>query len=499
MDLVVPILYALIFLLTIISINLFRRSPHKNLPPGPRPWPLLGNLPTIFTSKTPPHLTFTNLARTHGGLMLLWFGHKPVVFVSNKAAATEVLKTHDRALSGRHVPASFHFPEKLQTSLVWSDCDAYWKQVRRVLRTEVFCPTMLRAQEGVREEKVRELVEFVRSKEGKAVTIRPVVFGTILNVLGNAVFSRDLYDLGGRGDVVGLELLIRELLVIGATPDLADYYKILDGWDPQRLKKEALVRLDKVDKLWEPIVEERKRERKLNDNNKVAECMDMLDVLLDNNYNDAEINSIFLETFGPGSESSSATAEWVMSELIKNPTVLARLRQELDNEFGHSKVTGSHRLAKLPYLSAVIKEVMRLHPAIPFMLPHKAVETCQVLGYTIPKGFQVQLNAYAIGREPEAWPEPNTFRPERFLESDIDYQGNHFELVPFGAGRRICPGMPLAMKNTPFIVSTLVHEFDWNIPGDTPPEKLEMNEQLSIALTKDPPLCLIPKLRRVVS
>ncbi|KAK9103348.1 hypothetical protein Sjap_020602 [Stephania japonica] len=153
-DIVVASLYALIFILILISINLFRRSPHKNLPPGPCLWPLLGNLPAIFTAKTPPHVTLSNLARTHGGLMLLWFGHKPVVFVSNKAAATEVLKTHDKALSCRYIPASFHFPEKPQTFLVWSDCDAYWKQVWRVLRTEVFSPTMLRVQEGAREEKL---------------------------------------------------------------------------------------------------------------------------------------------------------------------------------------------------------------------------------------------------------------------------------------------------------------------------------------------------------
>ncbi|KAK9103340.1 hypothetical protein Sjap_020594 [Stephania japonica] len=497
MDLVVPILYALIFLLTIISIKLFRRYPYKNLPPGPRPWPLLGNLPAIFTAKTPPHVTYANLARSHGGLMLLWFGHTPIVVVSNKAAAEEVLKTQDKALSGRHIPSNLNFSkEAMETSLVWSDCNDYWKKVRRLLRTEVFAPTMLRIQEGTREHKVRQLVEFMKSKQGEAVNVRPAIFGTVLNVLGNAVFSKDLYDVvGGKGDVVGLEFLIRELLVIGSTPNLANYYPFLDRFDPQGLRKEAFARLQKVDKLWEPIVEERKIERKLN---KRDECKDMLDVLLANDYNDAEINNIFLETFGPGSESSSATMEWVMSELIRNPPVLARLRRELDDEFGDSKVTGS-RLTNLPYLSAVIKETMRLHPTIPFMLPHRAVETCQVLGYTIPKDFQVHLNAYAIGRDPEAWPEPNTFLPERFLESDIDYQGNHFELVPFGAGRRICPGMPLAMKNTPLIVSTLIHEFDWSIPGDAPPERLEMNEQLSIALTKDPPLCLIPKLRRVVS
>ncbi|KAK9147847.1 hypothetical protein Scep_006604 [Stephania cephalantha] len=179
----------------------------------------------------------------------------------------------------------------MKTSLVWFDCNDYRKQVQRQLSTEVFSSKMFGIQEGVREQNVRQLMEFMKSKQGEFVNVRPAICGTILNVLGNVVFSKDLYDVVGGKGVVGLEFLIRKLLVIGSTPNLSNYYQFLDRFDPQGLRKEAFASLQKVDRLWKPIIEERKREQKMN---KRDECKGMLDVLLANNYNDAEINNIFL-------------------------------------------------------------------------------------------------------------------------------------------------------------------------------------------------------------
>nr|AGC29949.1 CYP80G3 [Sinopodophyllum hexandrum] len=345
---------------------------------------------------------------------------------------------------------------------------------------------MLQVQEHVREQKVAELVEFLKGKEGQVVKISQLVFGTLLNILGNVIFSKDVFRyVGADGDK--MQTLIKEMLMIGAAPNLAEFWPIFEEFDLQGLKKRCNQRFSEVMKMWKGTVEERKVKRN-------EEPKDMLDVLLLNDFNDAQINAVFLETFGPGSETSSATSEWALAELIKNPHILAKVRQELDQVVGKSTVKESD-LPHLPYLQACIKETMRLHPAAPFLLPHRAVETCPVMGYTIPKDTQVLVNIYAIGRDPKTWKEPTTFKPERFLESDVDYYGKHFEFIPFGAGRRQCVGMPLATRTIPLIVSNLVQTLDWSLPDGKLPQDLVMNESLSLSLALDPTLTVIPKSR----
>ncbi|KAF5177347.1 Corytuberine synthase [Thalictrum thalictroides] len=472
----------------LVCILLFKPK-HKNVPPGPHAWPLIGSLPVLFTNtEVPLHVTLTNIAHTHGPIMIIWLGTKPTVVASTAEAAMEILKRNDQVFSGRHIPMSFRLKHHIKYSLVWSDCTDYWKLLRRIARTEIFSPKMLQAQSHVREQKVGELVEYLRSKEGQAVKLTQFVFGTLLNMLGNVVFSRDVFfysDDDRNKD--GIQNLIREMLMVGAEPNIAEFYPILEDLDLQRLKRKCDELFLRVMKLWKGTVNERKEKRN-------EETKDMLDVLLANDFNDDQINALFLETFGPGSETSSATIEWVMSELIKNPKEMAKVRKELDEVVGTSTMKESH-LPQLPYLQACIKEAMRLHPAAPFLLPRRGIEACEVMGYTIPKDCKIIVNAYAIGRDPNSWTDPLTFRPERFLESDVDYHGSHYQFIPFGSGKRICIGMALATRTIPLIVGSLVHTYDWGLPDGKRPEELELKEKLSLSLSIDPSLCVVPKMR----
>nr|A8CDR5.1 RecName: Full=Corytuberine synthase; AltName: Full=Cytochrome P450 80G2 [Coptis japonica]BAF80448.1 corytuberine synthase [Coptis japonica var. dissecta] len=480
---------ALFSLIPVILVFILLLKPkYKNLPPGPHPWPLIGNLPILFTNtEVPLHITLANMARTHGPIMILWLGTQPTVMASTAEAAMEILKTHDRIFSARHIRMSFRLKHHIKYSLVWSDCTDYWKLLRKIVRTEIFSPKMLQAQSHVREQKVAELIDFLRSKEGQVVKISQFVFGTLLNILGNVVFSKDVFVYGDETDKGGIQNLIREMLMIGAEPNVAEFYPSLEELDLQGLKKKCDERFIRVMKMWEGTVKERKANRN-------EESKDMLDVLLANDFNDAQINALFLETFGPGSETSSATIEWVIAELIKSPKEMAKVRKELNEVVGTSTIKESD-LPQLPYLQACIKEAMRLHPAAPFLLPRRAAETCEVMGYTIPKNSQVLVNAYAIGRDPKSWKDPSTFWPERFLESDVDFHGAHYQFIPFGSGRRTCVGMPLATRTIPLIVGSLVHNYDFGLPGGNRPEDLKMNEMLSLTLAIDPSLCVVPKAR----
>lgn len=184
-----------------------------------------------------------------------------------------------------------------------------------------------------------------------------------------------------------------------------------------------------------------------------------------------------------------------MAELLRHPDKLAKLRQELGEVVGKNTPVQESHLPSLPYLHACMKETLRLHPPVTFLLPHRATETCQIMGYTVPKGCQLMVNTYAIGRDPKTWHDPLEFCPERFIGSEVDYQGNDFEYIPFGAGRRICPGMTLATRVVRLIMASLVHTFEWRLPAGMQLEDLDMHDKFGLALLKDVPLVVVPQAR----
>lgn len=201
------------------------------------------------------------------------------------------------------------------------------------------------------------------------------------------------------------------------------------------------------------------------------------------------------ELFSAGLVSATSTITWALAELIKNQEIMQKLRDELEKELGHDNVKQSD-LPRLPYLDACIKETLRLHPPAPLLLPHRALESCKVMGYNIPEDTIVTVNVWALGRDPSIWDDPLSFNPERFLVSGLDYKGNDYKYLPFGSGRRMCPGQPMAAKVVPLILGTLIHLFDWSLPGDMDPANLDMEEKNSITLVKEKHLCLVPKIRK---
>lgn len=198
------------------------------------------------------------------------------------------------------------------------------------------------------------------------------------------------------------------------------------------------------------------------------------------------------ELFVAGSDTTSITIEWAMAELLRKPDALQKARQELLTVVGTERPVRESDIDKLPYIQAIAKETMRLHPAGPLLLPYKVKNEAEVSGYILPKGIQVLVNAWAIGRDPKYWTEPMEFRPERFVASSIDYKGCNFKYIPFGAGRRICPGMPLAVRMVPLMVASLIQAFDWRLPGGISPEELNMEEKFGVTLKKAIPLRAIP-------
>lgn len=181
-----------------------------------------------------------------------------------------------------------------------------------------------------------------------------------------------------------------------------------------------------------------------------------------------------------------------MAELLRNPETLSRSRAELEQIIGKGNPVEESDIARLPYLQAIVKETFRLHPVVPLLLPRKAEEDVEIRGFVVPKGAQVTVNAWAIGRDPSTWEDPNSFKPERFIGSEIDVKGTGFELIPFGGGRRICPGLPLATRMLHLMLGSLVHSFDWTLEGGIKPEDLNMEDKFGISLAMAQPLRAVP-------
>ncbi|KAL3331192.1 hypothetical protein AABB24_034812 [Solanum stoloniferum] len=195
-----------------------------------------------------------------------------------------------------------------------------------------------------------------------------------------------------------------------------------------------------------------------------------------------------------GTDTTITTVEWVMSELLNNPEIMSKVQQELKHVVGMNNIVEESHLPNLHYLDAVLKETLRLHPALPLLLPKRPSQSAIVGGYTIPEGTKVFLNVYAIHRDPQVWESPLEFQPERFLRhsTNFDYAGNNMKYLPFGSGRRICAGLPLAEKMVMFMLASLLHSFDWKLPEG---EKVDLSEGFGLVIKKSERLFAIPTPR----
>ena len=184
-----------------------------------------------------------------------------------------------------------------------------------------------------------------------------------------------------------------------------------------------------------------------------------------------------------------------MSELMKQPSLIKKATQELDRVIGKDRWVEERDHPNLPFIDTIIKETLRLHPVTVILAPHVALQDCKVAGYDIAKGTTILINLWAMGRDSSIWDDPECFRPKRFLGKDIDMKGQHFELLPFGSGRRMCPGYNLGLKITRSLLANMLHGFDWTLPDDMKKEDINMDEMYGLSTHRKFPLVVVIKPR----
>lgn len=198
------------------------------------------------------------------------------------------------------------------------------------------------------------------------------------------------------------------------------------------------------------------------------------------------------DVFGAGGETSATTINWAMAEIIRDPRVMKKAQVEVREVFSMKGRVDENYINELKYLKLVVKETLRLHPPAPLLLPRECGQTCELHGYHIPVKSKVIVNAWAIARDPNYWTEAERFYPERFIDSSIDYKGNNFEYIPFGAGRRICPGSNFGLINVELALAFLLFHFDWKLPNGMKSEDLDMTEVFGVTVRRKDDLYLIP-------
>ncbi|KAJ9546260.1 hypothetical protein OSB04_025967 [Centaurea solstitialis] len=466
-------IFVLILLLLPLVYFFFRlitnSSKYPPLPPGPFPWPIVGNL---FQIKTNTHIRLSEMAQLHGPLMSLRLGQRTVIVGSSPAAAQELLKTHDHVLSGRNVSPLIHHnkPTIYNMNLNFSSDDNY-RYLRNIYTSKLFSTRALESRMKTREDKVLEMVKYIGSKNGEEdINIRDLMFVTATNILGNTLLSMDLVDFEGKGIGACVKDSVRRIAMLSLTPQLADLYPILGRWDfGNWYKKVMYIIEEELGGIWKDSLQ-----RKRNGSNVSSDLQDFSDILIEKGFTNQQINAMIEELFTAGTDSMTLTTDSFVTELLKNQEVMRKARNEVMEKIV-GKVVKETDLVHLPFLEACLKETLRLHPPAPLLLPHRAIKACDVMGYTIPKDSQIWVNIWAIGRDPEIWDDPLDFKPERFIGSKLNYKGKDFEFLPFGSGRRMCPGEAMASKTILLTVASLILNFDWFLPNiNAPTEPLQV-------------------------
>ncbi|XP_074561719.1 flavonoid 3'-monooxygenase CYP75B137-like [Curcuma longa] len=487
---------------------LFNRRRHDPpLPPGPRGIPLLGSLPFLHADL---HAYFARLARAHGPIFSLRLGSKLAVVVSSPAIAREVLRDHDAVFANRDVPAAGRIiAYGGDAEIVWNPNGPTWRMLRRVCVREMLGPAGLDAVYALRRREVRASVERIRSRAGSAVDVGVEMFLATMNVVTRTLWGSTLED-GDEGDERSIEVgrefrkLVAEITELLGRPNVSDFFPAVAWMDLQGIQRQMRMLLRRFDQIFEEIIKMRKR--KQQDGGRGEDFLEMM-LRLEKEGGDGKtpftmtnVKALLMDMVVGGTETSSNTVEWTMAEIVRKPEILRRVQAELNSVVGRDAVVEESHISRLPYLAAVIKEVLRLHPALPLMVPHCPSATCVIGGYTVPAGARVFVNVWAIHRDPEIWQDPLEFRPERFAgggeagKQSWDFSGNDFRYLPFGSGRRICAGMVMAERMVAYMVATLVHSFEWQAAegNKEAAEEEDMEEKFGIVMKKARPLVLVP-------
>ncbi|KAJ9177702.1 hypothetical protein P3X46_012892 [Hevea brasiliensis] len=477
-----------IFLLFLLRNHKTRTNIH--LPPGPRGLPFIGNLHQVDNSSS--YLYLWKLSQKYGPLMSLRIGFVPILVVSSAKIAKEIMKTHDLLFCGRPSMLSQQKLSYNGLDLTFAPYGSYWKEMRKICVIHLFNSNRVRSFRPIRESEVSHMLGKISNSvvASKPVDLTEAVMSLTRTITCKVTFGQG-YKEEGSEESTRFQALLREIETLFTSFFVSDYFPFMCFVDKftgliHRLEKN----FQKFDNFYDKMIQEHldSCRSKLHDHQEV-----ILDILLQIQndpslkvhvtfnhikamlmvnfciiiFSYASLHPLIILPFHPmlqniffgGTNTIAATVIWAMTFLMKNPIKMKKAQEEVRRIAGKKGFINEDEIQKLSYLKAVVKETMRLQPTIP-IIPRETSQHCNLDGFRIPPKTVVHVNVWAIGRDPEVWENPEEFCPERFINKSIDLKGQNFELIPFGAGRRMCPGMVTGLTTVELALANLLYIFD---------------------------------------
>ncbi|KAJ4839298.1 hypothetical protein Tsubulata_021895 [Turnera subulata] len=474
-----------VFLLYTKFVTLKKRW-HRNLPPRPPSLPILGHLHLM---KEPLHRTLQNLSIQYGPILSLSFGSRNVLLISSPSLLEECFKKNDIVFANRPRLLVGKLLNYNYTTIGAAPYGPHWRNLRRVASLEILSTNRLSMFLNIRQEEVKFLVRnlFEASSSGRFSSevemrsrLSELSFNVIIRMIaGKRYFGEEVEDLE---EAKRFHDVIREISEVHGASYPGDFLPILQWFDFLGLKKKMLKLQETSDAFMQGLIEEHRKRKEEGRTKTMIDTMLSLQESEPGSYSDEIIKGLILTMLLAGTDTAAVTIEWAMSLLLNHPKVLEKAKAEIENCIGPYQLVDESDLHKLPYLQNITDETLRLYPPAPLLVPYESSDNCVIGPYCVPRGTMLLVNAWAIHRDPKLWEDPTSFRPERFEGSDV---GGAYKLMPFGLGRRACPGSGLASRVVGLTLASLIQCFEWERTGK---EEVDMNEGVGITMPKAIPL-----------
>ncbi|PRQ38938.1 putative 4-hydroxyphenylacetaldehyde oxime monooxygenase [Rosa chinensis] len=506
-DNTVPLILWIPFLLLLPLLLLLLRKqinkPQKHFPPSPPKLPIIGNLHQFTQSGSSLHQNLWRLSQKYGPLMLLHMGRRPTLIISSAEAAKQTLKDNDLHCCSRPASLGSRRLTFNYLDIAFSPYGEYWREIRKICVHEIFSAKGVESYRSIREE---EVVKMIDSFSDASASSSPVNLTEKLFALMSSIIFRIVFGTSFQGSDLEHERFLRVLLdsrdmLTGFSSCAADFFPPCIGWIIDRVsgKHREFDRVSReVHRFFQQAIDDH-----LKPGRTQQEHEDIVDVLLKMVKKQTEIGAahlghnnikaVLLDLFLGGVDTTATAMVWAMAELATNIRVMKKAQEEIRNCIGNKGKATEIDTEQLQYLKMIVKETLRLHPSGPLLLPRETMSHFKVLSYDVDPKTTIFVNDWAISRDPEFWNDPEKFIPERFDDRSVDFKGQHFDFLPFGAGRRICPGIYMAATTMELILAKLLCCFDWKVPDGMNEEDIKMEETThGVTICLKNPLNLVP-------
>ncbi|KAJ9563006.1 hypothetical protein OSB04_008166 [Centaurea solstitialis] len=495
------------FLFYIVKGKMAKREEKREPPQAKGAWPIVGHLHLLGGSQL-PHMVLGDMADKYGPIFTMKLGIHHVLVASNSEIAKECFTTNDKIFATRSKAEAVKLMAYNYALFAFAPYGDYWRQVRKIMMLEVLSQRRVEMLGHIRVSELRASIKdifdaWVQKEEsehsGKVIKVEMNKwFGNLmLNIMVRIISGKRFSPNDEEG--IQFQKVVRKFFdIMGAyvVSDFIPYLRCLDvGGCIKAMKKTS----EDFDNIFDRLLKEHKSERECVKQHESSQdfmhrLISIFEGVSERDFygfeHDTVIKATCQQLLVAGLDTTSLTLTWALSLLLNNPKALQIVQDEIDEHVGKDRLVEESDLKNLVYLDAIIKETLRLYPAAPLSVPHESMEDCIVGGYNIPKGTRLMVNLWKIHRDPNIWPNPLEFQPQRFLTShkDIDVKGKHFELLPFGSGRRICPGALLALQSVGLTLASLIQQFVLQKPSNEP---IDMSESAGLTNNKATPLVVL--------